>query len=71
MVILLVNRRVPLKRRGCVYEMCVRPVMLYGVETWTMMEGIEILEEDQLEDQGEHGEEHCNRKRKFCEQRND
>ena len=33
---LLKNRGIPLKDRCMVYETCVRPVMLYGSETWAL-----------------------------------
>ncbi len=33
---LLVNRSIGLKSRGKVYEACVRSVLLYGAETWSL-----------------------------------
>ena len=34
MASLLTDKRTPLRIRGSVYESCIRPVMLYGSETW-------------------------------------
>lgn len=31
---LLVNKTIPLRNRAAVYKACVRPVMLYGADTW-------------------------------------
>ena len=39
---LLTNRNVPLKSRGYIYKACIRPVLLYGVETWSMTRNIEL-----------------------------
>lgn len=36
LVTLLVNQGIPLKRRGGFYEACVRPVLMYGSETWAL-----------------------------------
>ena len=33
---LLTDKRIPLRKRGSVYESCIRSVMLYGSETWAM-----------------------------------
>jgi len=33
---LIINRSIPLKIRGSVYESCVRSFMLYGAETWAL-----------------------------------
>jgi hypothetical protein len=33
---LLVNKIIPLSRRGAIYEACIRSVMLYGGETWPL-----------------------------------
>ena len=38
---LLTNKNIPLKNRAGIYCACVRPVMLYGAETWATTEGIE------------------------------
>ena len=35
---LLVNSGIPVKSRANVYEACIRPVMLYGSETWPLTE---------------------------------
>ena len=37
---LLVNRGVPLRHRARVYEACIRPVLLYGSETWPLTVGL-------------------------------
>ena len=34
--ILLCNKHIPLKSRGAVYDACVRSVLLYGSETWSI-----------------------------------
>ena len=34
MASLLTDKRTPLRIRRCVYESCIRPVMLYESETW-------------------------------------
>jgi len=36
MASLITNRCILLKIRGIVYESCVRSVMLYGAETWSL-----------------------------------
>ena len=33
---LLLNKNIPLKTRGEMYDICVRSAMLYGAETWAM-----------------------------------
>ena len=38
---LLTNRHVPLKSRGSIYSSCVRPVLLYGVEAWSLTKKLE------------------------------
>ena len=38
---LLTNKNIPLRNRAGVYCACVRPVMLYGAETWATTEAIE------------------------------
>ena len=36
MASLLTDKKTPLRIRGSVFESCIRPVMLYGSETWAM-----------------------------------
>ena len=43
MASLLINKSIPLKIRGSVYESCIRSVMLYGAETWAMTDRIEVI----------------------------
>ena len=38
---LLTNRHVPLKSRGSIYCSCIRPVLLYGVEAWSITKKLE------------------------------
>ena len=38
---LLTNKSIPLRNRAGIYCACVRPVMLYGAETWATTEAIE------------------------------
>ena len=38
---LLVNRNIPLKSRGRVYDACIRPVLLYGAESWGLTQRME------------------------------
>ena len=38
---LLVNHSIPLEERAKVYSVCVRPSLLYAVETWALMERLE------------------------------
>ena len=38
---LLLNKRIPLARRGMVFDACTRSVMLYGAETWALMKRLE------------------------------
>ena len=38
---LLVNRDIDLVERGRVYEACIRPVLLYGAETWALTRRLE------------------------------
>ena len=38
---LLTNRHVPMKSRGIIFNSCVRPVLLYGVETWSLTTRLE------------------------------
>ena len=38
---LLTNRNVPIESRGNIYKACIRPVLLYGVETWSITRKIE------------------------------
>ena len=33
---LLLNKAIPLARRGMVFDACVRSVMLYGRDTWAL-----------------------------------
>ena len=40
---LLINRSIPLKNRGRVYDACIRPVLLYGSETWGMTRRLEKI----------------------------
>ena len=40
---LIVNHSFPLKERTKVYFACVRPALLYGVETWALTERLEGL----------------------------
>ena len=40
---MLVNRRIPLRGRVKIYCACVRPVMLYGAETWSTTKEIEKM----------------------------
>ena len=40
---LLVNHSIPLEERAKVYCACVRPVLLYAVETWALTERLEGL----------------------------
>ncbi len=40
---LLVNKTIPLRRRAGIYSTCVRPVMLYGPETWATTKAIEKI----------------------------
>ena len=38
---LLVNNKIPLKSRVKIYNACIRPVLLYGSETWALTKQIE------------------------------
>ena len=38
---LLCNRRIPLKNRAHIYEACIRPVILYGAESWPLTQRLE------------------------------
>lgn len=38
---LLKNRHVPLKYRGSIYNTCIRPVLLYGSESWSLTKRLE------------------------------
>jgi hypothetical protein len=38
---LLINKGIPLRYRGKVYEACIRSVLLYGVETWALTKKLE------------------------------
>ena len=38
---LLLNKGIPLARRGMVFEACIRSVMLYGRETWALTKRLE------------------------------
>ena len=40
---MLVNQSIPLRERAKVYCACVRPVLLYAVETWALTERLEGL----------------------------
>ena len=40
---LLVNQSIPLRERAKVYCACVRPVLMYAVETWALTEKLECL----------------------------
>ena len=40
---LLVNQSIPLVNRAQVYKACVRPVLLYGAETWALTKHLEDL----------------------------
>ena len=40
---LLVNRHLPLVKRARVYETCIRPVLLYGAETWALTARLEQI----------------------------
>ena len=40
---LLVNRNIPLRYRGSVYEACIRSAMLHGCETWPMTESVKRI----------------------------
>ena len=40
---LLVNRHLPLKSRSKVYNACLRPVLLYGAETWGLSQKMECV----------------------------
>ena len=40
---LLVNQSIPLVSRAQVYRACVRPVLLYGAETWALTKHLEGL----------------------------
>ena len=35
------NRHIPLKNRGSIYNACIRPVLLYGAETWNITKKLE------------------------------
>ena len=37
---LLTNKSLPLKYRARAYDACIRPMLLYGSEGWTVMEAI-------------------------------
>ena len=43
MASLLVNKSIPLKCRGSIYETCIRSAMLYGSETWAMTGRLEDI----------------------------
>ena len=38
---LLLNKGIPLARRGIVFDACIRSVMLYGGETWALTKRLE------------------------------
>jgi hypothetical protein len=38
---LLINKSIPLRCRGKVYEACIRLVLLYGAETWALIKKLE------------------------------
>ena len=38
---LLLNKGIPLAQRGMVFYACIRSVMLYGGETWTLTKRLE------------------------------
>ena len=38
---LLLNKDIPLARRGMVFDACIRSVMLYGGETWALIKRLE------------------------------
>ena len=38
---LLLNKGIPLARRGMVFDACIRSVMLYGGETWALTKRLE------------------------------
>ena len=40
---LLLNKGIPLARRGMVFDVCIRSVMLYGGETWALTKRLESL----------------------------
>ena len=40
---MLVNHSIPLEERVKVYSVCVRPALLYAVETWALTESLEGL----------------------------
>ena len=40
---LLVNRKIPLECRTKIYGACIRPVILYGVESWALTKKLKEL----------------------------
>ena len=40
---LLVNRKIPLECRTKIYGACIRPLILYGVESWALTKNLEEL----------------------------
>ena len=40
---LLLNKGIPLARRGMVFDACIRSVMLYGGETWALTKRLESV----------------------------
>ena len=40
---LLINKDIPLRHRGRVYDACVRSVLLYGAESWPMTERVQAI----------------------------
>jgi len=40
---LLINKAIPLKHRGRVYDACVRSVLLYGAEGWAMTDRVQSI----------------------------
>ena len=40
---LLVNKNIPLVSRSSVYDACIRPVLLYGAETWALTQKMEEI----------------------------
>ena len=40
---LLLNRAIPLRHRGRVYDACVRSVLLYGSEGWPMTDRVQAI----------------------------
>ena len=40
---LLVNKNIPLVNRSRVYDSCIRPVLLYGAETWALTQKLEEI----------------------------